>query len=176
MASDVTVTILDGGLGAVGDASAPVCQMGTCSQGPLNTMTGFGTPEAVRATHGTGPLVEALCLVLARAGGPVYGVRVALRRVQRGECAGVRLRAVGKGRAHECCLRGCVPWGTSNYPAAWRTFGYARSLGARRAMHPVPVVVASRECCATSLLVRRVRGRRPARQITLCVRDITIWL
>jgi hypothetical protein len=77
MASDVSVTIQDGGLGVVGSSSAPTCQVGTCSAGPLNTMTAFGTPEQVRAIHGSGPLVDALCLVLDRSGGPVYGVRTA---------------------------------------------------------------------------------------------------
>lgn len=73
---DVSVLIEDGGLGLVGSASAPAVHVGTCSTGPLNTMLGFGTPEAVRVQLGSGPLVDALCLALARGGSPVYGVRV----------------------------------------------------------------------------------------------------
>lgn len=76
MASDVNVIIEDGGLGLAGSASAPAVHMGTCSAGALNTLLGFGTPEAVRSTLGSGPLVDALCLALARGGSPVYGVRV----------------------------------------------------------------------------------------------------
>lgn len=74
---EANLSIRDGGLGLVESADEVKTQakIGTCSSGTANTLYTFNDPQTVRDTLGSGPLTEALCHVLERAGGPVYGVK-----------------------------------------------------------------------------------------------------
>lgn len=73
----VNLTVQDGGLGLLGaDTDNVHTKFGVCSSGVPNTLYGFGNKDEVCRVLGTGPLVEALCLALDQAGGPVMGVRI----------------------------------------------------------------------------------------------------
>jgi hypothetical protein len=71
---DVTVAVKDGGLGVLpfGGGAQPIVSMGVCSAGVPNQFYGFGDIGAAQAALGQGPLVEALAVKFAIAGGPQY--------------------------------------------------------------------------------------------------------
>jgi hypothetical protein len=70
------IIVKDGGLGLLplGSGARPLVKMGVCSAGTPNTFYGFGDVASMQAALGAGPLVEALAVQLAIAGGPVYAV------------------------------------------------------------------------------------------------------
>lgn len=71
----ITQTVRDRGLGLQALGSEYHCKIGLCTLGTENSVYAFGDPQTVRDTLGRGPLVEALCLSLERAGKPVLAVR-----------------------------------------------------------------------------------------------------
>lgn len=74
---DVKTTILDGALGlSAGSSTRTQVKLGTSSAGTVNTLVSISDISTLKATFGTGPLVEAAARVLAIAGGPVLCMRV----------------------------------------------------------------------------------------------------
>ncbi len=71
------LTILDPGLGTVGQAERNVLVMGVSSIGPVNDMQGFSVKQDLVDTFGQGPGPEDACRVLDIAGGPVFFMRLA---------------------------------------------------------------------------------------------------
>lgn len=74
---DATQTVLDGALGVVAgnDGDNVSALIGTCSLGTINTVYQFTDITTLRATLGSGALVEAAAYVLAVAGGSVVCVK-----------------------------------------------------------------------------------------------------
>lgn len=70
-----TETVIDPGLGIVGQISNIPAIVGTCSTGTANVVVSCSTQKKLSETFGQGPAVEAASHILATAGGPVLVVR-----------------------------------------------------------------------------------------------------
>lgn len=79
---DVTITVSDGALGlAANNPENLHAKIGVSSSGTANTVYSFGDITVMKATLGSGPLVEDAGFHLATAGGPVLAVPVAASNV-----------------------------------------------------------------------------------------------
>lgn len=66
---DVSLTVKDGQTGILADnADGLQVKVGVCSAGPTNTLAFYASKDDLIAVHGTGPAVEAACLVIELAG------------------------------------------------------------------------------------------------------------
>ncbi len=75
---NVNTTVLDNALGlSLGSSRRTQVKIGVSSAGPTNELVSINDFSTLKATFGTGPLVEAAARVIAIAGGPVYCMRVA---------------------------------------------------------------------------------------------------
>lgn len=72
-----TITVLDPGLGIVEQSDTVPLYMGCSSSGTVDTMYSFSRKKDAIDTLGQGPLVEAVCKALDKAGGPVLAMRLA---------------------------------------------------------------------------------------------------
>lgn len=72
-----SLTILDGALGLVSRAPTAIqAKVGISSSGDFNTLETYTDPKRVVEDFGSGPLVEAACLHLNVAGGPLHLMRI----------------------------------------------------------------------------------------------------
>lgn len=75
---DVTVTVADGNLGLLPEATDKiVCLLGTSTLGATNTLQVINSSEAVSTGLGYGPLAEAVRILIEESGGPCYAVPLA---------------------------------------------------------------------------------------------------
>lgn len=75
---DVNITVQDGALGIVPeDTSNIILHVGVASSGTDLEIESLTTQQQIVDTFGRGPLVDAMALDLATAGGPVLGARIA---------------------------------------------------------------------------------------------------
>lgn len=79
---EVDLTVVDGGLGIVGDAADNIhIKVGVCSSGTVGTLYSFSDINTIKTTLGNGPLARAAAFALnsptlAKSGSPVYCVRL----------------------------------------------------------------------------------------------------
>lgn len=74
---DAKLEILDGALGLTqGAPTAIQAKLGVCSKGTVGELHSFTDARKAAEVLGTGPLVEAVAMALARSGGPVRAMRV----------------------------------------------------------------------------------------------------
>lgn len=73
---DVSISILDGGLGLVSPGAAGVhAKVGVCSKGTVNQIVGISDPSKIRDLFGTGPLANALADSFQAGATLMYAVR-----------------------------------------------------------------------------------------------------